>query len=113
MALGIRASDAGISAAPLGAGARGPGDSLATRLAWITGLRLALLVLLLVATAALYLRGELDRYPYSLRITFTAVAAGFAPAALSAALPRAGRRPPPLAWGQISLDPITWTATLP
>src|SRR5258708_17037258 len=91
MALGIRASDAGISAAPLGAGARGPGDSLATRLAWITGLRLALLVLLLVATAALYLRGELDRYPYSLRITFTAVAPGVCLAAPFAALPPARR----------------------
>jgi two-component system, NtrC family, sensor histidine kinase HydH len=93
-----------------GAGRGAPGDSLATRLAWITGLRLALLVLLLGATAFLYLRGELDLYPYSLRVTFVTVAAGFALAALYAGALRAGWRLQELAWAQISLDQVTWTA---
>src|SRR5258708_30613993 len=106
MALGIRASDAGISAAPLGAGARGPDDSLATRLAWITGLRLAVLVLLLGATASLYLRGELDRYPYSLRITFVTVASGLALAPIYAATPRSGPRLQELALAPLSLHPF-------
>jgi signal transduction histidine kinase len=111
-ALGVRVGlsrEGRISAATSGGG-RGAGDSLATRLAWITGLRLALLVLLLVATAALYLRGQLDRYPYSLGVTFATLASGFTLAAVYAGALRAGRRLNALAWTQISLDQITWTA---
>ena len=65
------------------------------RLAWITGLRLVFLTLLLGATAIFYLRGELARYPFSLRIVFVTIAA-----ALRARRPstpsrlRAGRRLP-------------------
>ncbi|MGH7439702.1 MAG: sensor histidine kinase [Polyangiaceae bacterium] len=111
MALSVRVAaprEARISVAT--SGVRGAGDSLATRLAWITGLRLALLVLLLVATAALYLRGRLDRYPFSLGVTFATVASGFTLAAIYAGALRAGRRLQALAWTQVSLDQITWTA---
>ncbi len=94
----------------LGATASPPDHSLATRLAWITGLRLAFLGLLLSATATLYLRGELARYPFSLRIVFATIATGFALAAVYAAALRTGRRLQALAWAQIVLDQVTWTA---
>jgi signal transduction histidine kinase len=94
----------------LGAKGSTPPDTLARRLAWITGLRLGLLVLLLGATASLYLGGELDRYPFSLRITFITLASGFALAALYAMTLRSGRRLSELAWTQITLDQVTWTA---
>jgi signal transduction histidine kinase len=91
-------------------GARGTDHSLATRLAWITGLRLAFLLLLLGATAKLYLGGELARYPTSLRITFVTIGTGFALAAAYGIALRSGRRLPALAWAQLTLDQITWTA---
>jgi signal transduction histidine kinase len=88
-----------------------PSDhSLATRLAWITGLRLAFLALLLSATAALYLRGQLAQFPFSLHIVFLTIATGFALAAVYAGALRTGRRLQALAWSQITLDQITWTA---
>jgi two-component system sensor histidine kinase HydH len=89
---------------------RPPAHTLTTRLAWITGLRLAFLVLLLGATATLYLRGELERYPFSLRIAFATIAAGFGLGAVYAAVLRSGRRLEMLAWAQIVLDQLTWTA---
>jgi signal transduction histidine kinase len=111
MELGIRAAPAADSGTIAGPGkARGAADSLATRLAWITGLRLALLVLLLGATATLFLGGKLDRYPFSLRVTFMTVASGFVFALLYALALRTGRRLQELAWTQLSLDQITWTA---
>jgi two-component system sensor histidine kinase HydH len=91
-------------------GTRSADHSLASRLAWITGLRLGFLVLLLGATATLYLRGELERYPFSLRVVFGTIAWGFALAAAYAAQLRTGKRLPALAWAQIVLDQITWTA---
>jgi two-component system, NtrC family, sensor histidine kinase HydH len=84
--------------------------SLATRLAWITGLRLGFLILLLGATATLYLRRELANYPFSLRVVFVTIGAGFALAALYAAALRTGKRLRALAWAQIALDQLTWTA---
>jgi signal transduction histidine kinase len=87
-----------------------PDHSLAGRLAWITGLRLAFLVLLLGATATLYLRGELARYPFSLRVVFLTIGPGFALAGLYAAVLRSGKHLHALAWWQIALDQVTWTA---
>ena len=59
----------------------------------------------------LYLRGELARYPFSLRIVFVTIAAGFA---LGGGLRRRrsapARRLHALAWTQIVLDQVTWTA---
>jgi signal transduction histidine kinase len=91
-------------------GPRPPDHSLATRLAWITGLRLAFLVLLLGATATLYLRGDLERYSFSLRVVFATITAGFALAAGYAATLRTGKRLQSLAWAQIAFDQLTWTA---
>ena len=78
MELGIRSASA-------------PDHTLAWRIAWITGLRLAFLVLLLGATATLYLRGELARYPFSLRIVFITIGSGFALAGLYAVALRSAR----------------------
>jgi two-component system sensor histidine kinase HydH len=97
MELGIRSASA-------------PDHTLAWRIAWITALRLAFLVLLLGATAILYLRGELARYPVSLRIVFVTIGGGFALAALYALALRSARRLYELAWAQIVLDQLTWTA---
>jgi signal transduction histidine kinase len=89
---------------------RPPDHSLGTRLAWITGLRLAFLVLLLTATATLYLRDQLSLYPFSLRVVFVTIAMGFALAAVYAAMLRGGERLQTLAWMQIAFDQLTWTA---
>jgi signal transduction histidine kinase len=89
---------------------RPPDHSLGTRLAWITGLRLAFLLLLFAATATLYLRNQLSSYPFSLRVTFIAIAAGFGLAAAYATALRAGARLQELAWAQLALDQVTWTA---
>ena len=87
-----------------------PGEGLAQRLAWITGLRLAFLTVLLVATAFLYLRGELSEYPVSLRVVFATIASGYALAALYGVVLRSGKQLHTLAYTQIVLDQITWTA---
>ena len=94
----------------LGIRTASPDHSLVGRLAWITGLRLAFLLLLLGATATLYLRGELASYPFSLRVVFLTIGSGFALAAIYAAALRSGKRLQELAWAQITLDQMTWTA---
>ncbi|HEY4014610.1 MAG TPA: ATP-binding protein [Polyangiaceae bacterium] len=94
----------------LGIRTREPDHSLAGRIAWITALRLAFLVLLLGAIAALYLRGQLTRYPFSLRIVFVTIGSGFVLAAVYAAVLRSGKNLQALAWWQIALDQVTWTA---
>src|ERR1700722_48354 len=106
MDLGIRSAFAATGAtAP-----RGTDHTLAGRIAWTPALRLAFLVLLLGATATLYLRGELARYPFSLRIVFVTIGAGFALAGLYAATLRSGKHLYELAWAEIALDQLTWTA---
>jgi two-component system, NtrC family, sensor histidine kinase HydH len=107
MELGIHAS---LDTGPGLPRARTADHSLATRLAWITGLRLAFLLLLFGATARLYLGGELARYPFSLRITFATITAGFVLAAVYAAVLRKGKRLHALAWAELTLDQVTWTA---
>jgi two-component system sensor histidine kinase HydH len=107
MELGIRA--AATASHPDDPG-RAADHSLAGRIGWITGLRLAFLVLMLGATAVLYLQGELERFPFSLRVLFVTIASGFALAAAYALALRRGRRLTALAWAQIALDQLTWTA---
>jgi two-component system sensor histidine kinase HydH len=85
-------------------------EGLAGRLRWITGLRLAFLALLLAATASLYLRGSLTRYPISQTIVFTTIASGFALAGVYAAILRSAKRLADLAYAQLVLDQLTWTA---
>jgi signal transduction histidine kinase len=85
-------------------------DGLAGRLRWITAFRLGFLALLLAATASLYLRGSLTRYPVSQMIVFTTIASGFALAGVYAAILRSGKRLADLAYAQLVLDQLTWTA---
>jgi two-component system sensor histidine kinase HydH len=85
-------------------------DRLSNRLAWVTGLRLGFLTLLLGATAFFYLRGALSRYPESQTILLAAIGAAFALAGIYATLLRSKRHLRQLAELQIVLDQITWTA---
>src|SRR5215475_2368573 len=87
-----------------------PDHTLASRLAWITALRLGFLTLLLVAFSFFYLRGELSVYPLSARVIFTTLGAAFGLAAVYAALLRSGRYLRQLAFMQIVLDQAMWTA---
>ncbi|MBS2012190.1 MAG: HAMP domain-containing histidine kinase [Deltaproteobacteria bacterium] len=83
---------------------------LPTRLAWITGLRLGLLTLLLVTIAIFYLRGAIGGYPKSQGIVFTTIGTAYALAAVYATVLRSGKRLRRLAEAQIVLDQLTWTA---
>ena len=83
---------------------------LAGRLAWITGLRLAFLTLLLVATGFFYLRGELAVYPQSQSIVVATIGAAYALAAAYATALRSGKHLRRLAEAQIVLDQLMWTA---
>jgi len=85
-------------------------ERLSSRLAWLTGLRLGFLTLLLVTIAFFYLRGALGVYPESQAIGFGTIAAAFALAALYAAVLRTGKNLQRLAEAQIVLDQLTWTA---
>ena len=79
------------------------------RLAWITGLRLGFISLLLGATAFFYLRGALSQFPTSQTIVLASIGAAFALTAIYATLLRAGRVRG-LAEAQIVLDQLTWSA---
>ncbi|MCL2724735.1 MAG: ATP-binding protein [Polyangiaceae bacterium] len=83
---------------------------LARRLAWVTGLRLLFLAVLLGGTAFFYLRSALGEHPESEKIVFGAIGSGFALAAIYAAVLRTGRHLRRLAEAQIILDQLTWTA---
>ena len=85
-------------------------QGLAGRFAWMTALRLLFLTLLLVATATFYLGGELSRFPESLRVVWVTIGVAFALAAAYAAVLRSARHLRELAYAQIVLDQITWTA---
>jgi signal transduction histidine kinase len=108
MELGVRATEESLPV--VGRGPSPTGQNLVGRIAWITGLRLAFMLVALGATATLYLRGELAQYRFSMRVVFATIAASFAQAALYAIVLRSGRRLQALAWGQIAIDQLTWTA---
>ncbi|HVH47044.1 MAG TPA: ATP-binding protein [Labilithrix sp.] len=85
-------------------------DRLSNRLAWVTGLRLGFLALLLGSTAFFYLRGALSQYPQSQAVVLGSIGAAFALAALYAVSLRQKRRLRHVAEVQIVLDQLTWTA---
>lgn len=85
-------------------------DRLSNRLAWVTGLRLGFLALLLTATAFFYLRGALSQYPQSQTFLLGTIGTAFALAAVYASLLRRRRGLKRLAELQIVLDQMTWTA---
>ncbi len=85
-------------------------DGLATRLAWVTALRLGFLMLLLGALATSYLRGGLEDYPHTMRIVFLTIGASFALGAAYGVALRRGKDLARLAIAQIVCDQLTWTA---
>lgn len=87
-----------------------PASELTSRLARLTGLRLALLLVIFGAIASFHLRGELDHYPDTQRVLLTAMGAAFALAATSAALLRGGRFLRSIGYAQLVADQLTWTA---
>ena len=84
--------------------------ALLGRLAWITGLRLGFVTLLLGAVAFFYFGGELKRYPFSLRVVFTAIGVSYGLGIVYAVWLRSKKKPRELAVTQIVLDQATWTA---
>jgi len=82
-------------------------DRLPNRLAWVTGLRLAFLSVLLGATAVFYLRGAFSRYPQSQSIILVSIGAAFALGGVYAALLRRKWQLQRLAVAQIVLDQLT------
>lgn len=85
------------------------GSRLSNRLAWVTGLRLCFLSLMLGLVAFLYLRGALGQYPQSQTLLLGFIGGAFALAALYATVLRGKRHLPRLAEMQLVLDQLTWT----
>ncbi|MEO8801049.1 MAG: histidine kinase dimerization/phospho-acceptor domain-containing protein, partial [Polyangiaceae bacterium] len=85
-------------------------EALFGRLAWITGLRLGLLTLLLGAVAFFYFGGQLDRFPSSLHIVFATIGASYFLGLVYALWLRSRKELRSLATAQIVLDQVTWTA---
>ena len=105
-----RRQDQGAIRPPLRARPVESDDRLSNRLAWVTGLRLGFLTLLLGATAFFYLRGALRQYPHSQTIVLGTIGAAFALAAVYAVTLRRGKNLRRVAEAQIVLDQLTWTA---
>jgi signal transduction histidine kinase len=84
--------------------------ALKSRLSWITGLRLLFLLTLFGAMAFFYLRNDFSAYSQSQRIVFATLGVGFGLAAVYAGILRQGKRLQELAYSQITLDQLTWTA---
>ena len=94
----------------LGVPVRAHEQELGTRLAWVTGFRLGLLVVLLTATSFFYLNRELSRYPVSERVVFVTLGSGLGLTLGYALLLRTGKHVQRLAYAQILFDQLTWTA---
>jgi signal transduction histidine kinase len=93
---------------PLGirAGAESP---LAVRLAWLTGLRLAVVTVFLVVTTTVY-AGGFPPGGFSSKVAFATIGGAYLLAALYAALLRVGRALESVAFVQLVSDQMVWTA---
>ena len=80
------------------------------RLTGLTGARLVLYAVLLAAVAAVYLGGDTQLYPVSLRLVTFTVGLAFAAAGIYAAWLRTRRGLHLLAWTQVVVDQLLWTA---
>lgn len=85
-------------------------ERLPLRLAWVTGLRLVFLSLLLGALALLHLRLGISAYPQTQRIVFFTVGSAYALAAVYATILRSRKHLERLTEVQLVLDQLTWTA---
>jgi two-component system, NtrC family, sensor histidine kinase HydH len=81
-----------------------------SRLTWLTAARLVLYALLLAAVAAVYLGADMQAYPVSLRMVVFTVGVAFAASAVYAGWLRTRRRLRALAWTQVVVDQLIWTA---
>ena len=84
--------------------------SLQTRLMWATATRLVVTTLLLGSTAFFYLRGNLARYPSSLKVVFGTITIAYAVSAGEATLLRARKGLVALTYGHLTIDQLLWTA---
>jgi two-component system sensor histidine kinase HydH len=84
--------------------------TVVTRLTWLTAARLVLYALLLAAVAALYLGGDTQAYPASLRFVVFTVGIAFAAAGVYATWLRTRRALVALSWTQVVIDQLLWTA---
>lgn len=87
----------------------GPAGSLVLRLTWLTGLRLTVLTIFLIFTAAFYLRGH-SLSSYSTTVSLGTVVVAYLLAAVYAWSLRAGRHLTAVARLQLITDQLTWTA---
>ena len=87
----------------------GAESTFAVRFAWLTGVRLLVLTLVLVVTTTIYL-GDYETHAYSSKFAFLTVAAAYGLTGLYAAALRIGRGLELVALIQIMLDHIVWSA---
>ncbi|HKY39728.1 MAG TPA: ATP-binding protein [Polyangiaceae bacterium] len=83
--------------------------ALPRRLAWLTGARLLFMSIALALVGALYLGGQYDVRPFTLRAGLLTFGGGFSLTALYAVLLRRGRNLELLADAQLVLDQLTWS----
>jgi two-component system sensor histidine kinase HydH len=96
-----------LTAARFSLGAKGEDVHLARRLAWLIGLRLVLITVVLVVLTTVYLS---EAGGFSGIVALGSVGASYAMAALFAAMLRSGRALSGVAHAQIVADQIAWSA---
>jgi len=87
----------------------GADSTFAVRFAWLTGLRLLVLTLVLIVTTTIYL-GDFATHAYSSRFALLTVAAAYGLTGLYAAALRIGRGLEAVAVVQMMVDHVVWSA---
>jgi signal transduction histidine kinase len=87
----------------------GEGASLPRRLAWVTAVRLLVLIVALTLVAAFYLREAISMQAFTVQVALGTLGLSFALTGVYAALLRAGRHLQALAYAQLILDQLIWT----
>lgn len=87
----------------------GAESTFAVRFAWLTGLRLLVLTLVLIVTTTIYL-GDYETHSYSSKIALLTVAAAYGLTGLYAAALRIGRALEGVAVVQMIVDHVVWSA---
>ncbi len=87
----------------------GADSTFAVRFAWLTGLRLFVLTLVLIVTTTVYL-GDFATHAYSSKFALLTVATAYGITGIYAALLRIGRGLEVIAYGQMVVDHIVWSA---
>ena len=87
----------------------GADSTFAVRFAWLTGVRLLVLTLVLIVTTTVYL-GDFVTHAYSSKFALLTVATAYGITGIYAALLRIGRGLEVIAYGQMVVDHIVWSA---